>query len=68
MHFGLPLHCAGGERSLVCILSSGSYLNISSCCVQEENLHDVMELLLALVFEDPHHIVVKMFEDLDGLK
>ena len=39
-----------------------------SCSVQEENLHDVMELLLALVFEDPHHIVVKMFEDLDGLK
>ena len=36
--------------------------------VQEENLHDVMELLLALVFEDPHHIVVKMLEDLDGLK
>jgi len=36
--------------------------------VQEENLHDVMELLLALVFEDPHHIVVKMFKDLDGLK
>lgn len=39
-----------------------------SCSFQEENLHDVMELLLALVFEDPHHIVVKMFEDLDGLK
>lgn len=39
-----------------------------SCSVQEENLHDVMELLLALVFEDPHNIVVKMFEDLDGLK
>lgn len=36
--------------------------------MQEENLHDVMELLLALVFEDPHHIVVKMFKDLDGLK
>ena len=36
--------------------------------MQEENLHNVMELLLALVFEDPHHIVVKMFEDLDGLK
>ena len=39
-----------------------------SCSVQEENLHDVMELLLALVFEDPHNIIVKMFEDLDGLK
>lgn len=39
-----------------------------SCSFQEENLHDVMELLLALVFEDPHNIIVKMFEDLDGLK
>ena len=56
-------------RELQCVFCPQAHISISlSCSVQEENLHDVMELLLALVFEDPHHIVVKMFKDLDGLK
>lgn len=41
-----------------------------SLLLQEENLHDVLDLLLALVFEDSHHPgnIVQMFYDQGGLK
>ena len=37
---------------------------------QEENLHDVLNLLLGIVFEDSHISgnVVKIFSDSNGLK
>ena len=70
MHSGLPLHCSRGQakynQTLALCIESSASLGISF--LQEENLHDVMEFLLALVFEDPNCVVVKMVEDLEGLK
>ena len=39
-------------------------------CMQEENLHDVLGLLLALIFEDNHHPgnIVSMFYNEGGIK
>lgn len=57
---------AKDNQILALLLESAMLLDISF--LQDENLHDVMEFLLALVFEDPNCVVVKMVEDLEGLK